>query len=354
MNYHAALLLLSFTGALTDDTGDGGEMAKCRVLTSTWSGADANDTRRGGYSYKKALGETTYRIDQAPERQLGAQHSGCELQAYRHDQLNRSFVLAADQPFLILGATDEWAALDKWQRERLLADHGESIFHAGLTGEKTLRSLLNTSGYHVGQMNLLHDRYSEGAPWPENECPGNPNCEYFQKHFGRQYSPMLQTLSADYQLPDFLLPMRVLQIGLGGRQGSGVRPEEHPSAWWANLRGIKRWVFHPPSHSEVPELLNVRPSCALPTRSTTSTVCDQPVGSILWVPNGWWHETCNLDDFSAGIGGITYEGANELPSGKASAATLELLEKISSEYTLDQIPYCHKQACTSLPSVSHA
>ena len=30
-------------------------------------------------------------------------------------------------------------------------------------------------------------------------------------------------------------------------------------------------------------------------------------GEVIWVPNYWWHETCGLDEYSAGIGGITYQ-----------------------------------------------
>ena len=32
------------------------------------------------------------------------------------------------------------------------------------------------------------------------------------------------------------------------------------------------------------------------------------MGDIVWVPMFWWHETCGLDVYSVGIGGVSYPG----------------------------------------------
>merc|ERR1712107_125355 len=127
----------------------------------------------------------------------------------------------------------------------------------------------------------------------------------------RKYSPFISKVSADYKVPDYLMPLRVLQMGISNGTGTGVRIEEHPSSWFAAVKGRKRWVMHPPNAKEPDDLFLERPSCRVPHRHTTTVQCDQEEGTIMWVPAGWWHETCGLDAYSVGIGGTTYDGADE-------------------------------------------
>ena len=80
----------------------------------------------------------------------------------------------------------------------------------------------------------------------------------------------------------------------------------------------------------------------------------------MWIPDGWWHETCNLDDFSSGIGGVTYAGLGRQPrraQGKCNLGTDEQLNTMLSEfaggeYHRDELPYCVAgNACPALPQV---
>lgn len=59
---------------------------------------------------------------------------------------------------------------------------------------------------------------------------------------------------------------------------------------------------------------------------------------MIWVPDFWWHETCGMDSYSVGIGGITYEGVSA-PSAPCRAP---------DEYRVDDIPYCKTTKCPSL------
>ena len=69
----------------------------------------------------------------------------------------------------------------------------------------------------------------------------------------------------------------------------------------------------------------------------------------MWVPSGWMHETCGVEDFSVGLGGITFEGADVVEAGQKPAC---LHDRFGMEYALDEVPYCrkHADACKSLPT----
>ena len=88
----------------------------------------------------------------------------------------------------------------------------------------------------------------------------------------------------------------------------------------------------------------------------------------MWVPGGWMHETCSLDDYSIGLGGITFVGADlpqSMPGRPCPAHDLseQWEEQVDQnlqdrggeelrEYRLDKVPYCAAQParCPSLPT----
>jgi len=344
--------------------------AKCRVLSTSWN--DHAGLRRGGYANNESLAEVPYVAERA-EMLLGTDTNGCQLPSFDHHSINRSFVLSAKRPFLIRGATDEWPAVQNWARERLLAKHGEGIFTLGPETHETISSILNSHevGYHTGQQNLPHDCYSLGVTpalgasmcdkaMSEGLVDVGSNtslCDFYPMPLmSQKYSPFLHTVSSDYTLPDYLQPVRVLQMGVGNGIGVGVGGEEHPTAWWANVKGRKRWILHPPNilHPAEQDFTMKRPSCALLRRSKVTLHCDQEEGTVMVVPAGWYHETCGLDAFSAGIGALSYDGADEPPDDPAthscphadSADAWEL-----GSYKLDSVPLCQTtaNACPQLP-----
>ena len=103
-----------------------------------------------------------------------------------------------------------------------------------------------------------------------------------------------------------------MSFSTSGR-GTGIVPEDHPSAWFAVIKGRKRWAFHPPNRLRLPNhwagvfTERGQGSCAIPQLYTSTVLCDQPPGSIVWTPPGWYHETCTLDDFTIGIGALSCE-----------------------------------------------
>ena len=166
--------------------------------------------------------------------------------------------------------------------------------------------------------------------WPVDDC-------YAERY--RPYSPFLSTTAEDYEVPAYLRPMRTFQMGVGVGEGIGVPPEEHPSAWFAMVAGRKRWILTPPG-PQPPEAMFNEPGCKVMRKARTSLLCDQLEGDLLWVPDFWWHETCGLDAYSVGIGGITYARCDDV-QGKQRPCGKE-------EYTIHDLEWCKDNACPGL------
>lgn len=228
----------------------------------------------------------------------------CDLQRVHHSQLTRRMVEEAQEPFIVVGLTETWGARTGWAKAELLAKYGDEPYHLHAHGNESLRKLLEWEGkYHMGH-----------AVYPPGGCYSDP---------WRPYSPMLfGALGGDYAVPKYFTPMSTFQMGVGSGDGIGVPPENHPSSWFAAVKGRKRWVLMPPEAgtsrsggpgSEPPEVMSRMSDnlCEPKNKPKTALHCDQQEGEVIWVPDFWWHETCGLDGFSIGIGGITYSGCCE-------------------------------------------
>jgi len=250
------------------------------------------------------------------EHELGV----CEFETIiDHKDVNRTWLLNHGKPVLIRGATEGWLGRERWRLESMLANYGNSEYHVERTGNVPLGRLLSHSGkYNMGHM-----------VWPADDC--------YAETF-RPYSPFLQTTATDYQVPSYLEPMRTFQMGIGTGAGIGVPPEQHPSAWFSAVVGRKRWIMTPPG-PQPPTAMHNMPGCIVARKATASLTCDQLEGDTLWVPDFWWHETCGLDDYSVGIGGITYEGAH-IVGGVRSCGP--------GEYRMQDIKYCQENTCPAL------
>ena len=90
-------------------------------------------------------------------------------------------------------------------------------------------------------------------------------------------------------------------------------------------------------------------SCCLTDYFACYTVmqvhCDQPPGSIMWIPAGWVHETCGLDVYSVGMGALSFDGADEMPLKMSGCPD----NNFGTEYQLDAAPFCQHEPCLSLP-----
>jgi len=238
-----------------------------------------------------------------------------------HKAVNRTWLLSQEAPVLIRGATDGWAGRSKWQLESMIETYGDAYYHVEHSGNVPLGALLRRSGkYNMGHM-----------VWPADEC--------YAETF-RPYSPFLQTTAADYEVPHYLHPMRTFQMGIGTGEGIGVPPEQHPSAWFSAVIGRKRWILTAPG-PQPPTAMRNSPGCHVARKATTSLTCDQLAGDTLWVPDFWWHETCGLDAYSVGIGGITYEGAEKVFAGEQRSCG-------PGGYRMNDVKYCKEYGCPAM------
>ena len=152
----------------------------------------------------------------------------CDLESVDHIDVTRAMLMQATKPFIIKGMTANWSAHATWGKEELLRRHAAEPFQLHATNEAALGDLLSIDGkYHMGH-----------AVYPPGSCYSDP---------WRPYSPMLfGALRDDYYLPKYLGPMVTFQMGVGSGYGIGVPPENHPSSWFAVIKGKKRWVLRPP------------------------------------------------------------------------------------------------------------
>ena len=277
----------------------------------------------------------------------------CDLEAVDHSAVTREMLMSATKPFMIKGMTESWLAHERWSKDEFLRRYGGEPFQLHATSNGTLSDLLTWYGkYHMGH-----------AVYPPGSCYSDP---------WRPYSPMLLgALKDDYDLPRYLGPMVTFQMGVGSGYGIGVPPENHPSSWFAMVKGRKRWVLNPPhagtgrnghGGSEPPGVMGRVDDggiCVPANKPEEALHCDQQEGDVIWVPDYWWHETCGLEEFSIGLGALTYDGC-------CPAADLERVEDCSARreasrgdrgevYSVKDIPACAsgERTCGGLPYPSH-
>ena len=253
----------------------------------------------------------------------------CNLERVHMADVSRSILLKAEKPFLIVNATRGWSAHEKWTRENFLSEHGEKAFSVSPSGPVTVSQMMKVSKYHMGHVLSSTDCYSE--PW-------------------RPYTPFLTSLHADYKPPEAFKPYSTFQIGVGVTKGTGVPPEQHPSSWFAVVAGPKRWAIHPPDIEEPPELMNRRKDqgkiCSASKTSKHTLFCTQKEGDVIWIPNYWWHETCNLQEHSIGMGALTYENCCDIQTPEHKCVQPSHEPGIS--FNVDDIEWCKMNECPTL------
>lgn len=107
--------------------------------------------------------------------------------------------------------------------------------------------------------------------------------------------------------PEALLQIHNKPLVSLGTKGSGSGGHAHEANWVAQLAGRKVWIVAPPKangrqwpsfDTHVCELYKNRHALPL-----GSEVCVAHPGETLYLPDLWYHGTCNLDDFVFGLGG---------------------------------------------------
>ncbi|CAH9135067.1 unnamed protein product [Cuscuta epithymum] len=202
-----------------------------------------------------------------------------------------------NKPVLLEGCLDNWAALEKWDRDCLVEMCGDVKFSVGPVEMK------------------LEDyfRYSDQA---KEERP-----LYL---FDPKFAEKVPQLGLDYDVPDYFKEdlfsvlgkerpdYRWIIIGPAGSGSSFHIDPNSTSAWNAVVKGSKKWVLFPPDvvppgvHpspdgaevaspvSIVEWFMNFYEQTRKCKKKPIECVCN--AGEVIFVPNGWWHLVINLED----------------------------------------------------------
>ena len=111
---------------------------------------------------------------------------------------------------------------------------------------------------------------------------------------------LLNAMHAVRETPMFLSRRNDTTFFSFGSNRQGVNTANHGMTWIALIAGRKLWHVRDGSLPKPRE-----PVCSIdpPERIPGTLACTQNAGEIIVLPTAWWHATCNLGEFTVGIGG---------------------------------------------------
>ncbi len=198
------------------------------------------------------------------------------------------------RPVLLTDSRGKWAAIDKWAtKEKFMAQFGEhevSTRVAMYAGEM----LKGADGVPSVKLSELM-QHMDGSDAFDSVI--------YQKELPPS---MWHEMQFEYSVPEILQEVTVdLSLALSGAT-QGQPFHAHGPAWLGLVAGRKQWVLAPPSESFAMEgqgLVCSESKGATGDLPAGSVVITQQAGEIVYVPNNWWHATCNLSPFTLGVGG---------------------------------------------------
>lgn len=108
------------------------------------------------------------------------------------------------------------------------------------------------------------------------------------------YDPLSTPLRAVHRFP--LLTM--------GRNSTGSGGHRHEENWVAQIAGTKIWILAPPGVQTPPQDLMPCPMLDEREQWTPGMVsCAVKPGELIYLPDGWYHATCNIGSYTLGVGG---------------------------------------------------
>ena len=115
----------------------------------------------------------------------------------------------------------------------------------------------------------------------------------------------------------------------------------HGRSWFAQVKGRKRWVLHPPSAERPCNVMEGERCAMVGRRGPESLVCEAAWGDVMYIPEGWWHETCSLDPFSVGVGALLEDSDSTLPRGHNRTCP-------TSSYRTQELSFCQNHECAEM------
>jgi len=127
----------------------------------------------------------------------------------------------------------------------------------------------------------------------------------------KPFHPAARAWGEALTLPEYLQPIQLTgpTVSLGSANASSP-PHQHPENWFAQLSGAKAWVVAPPDAKAAEEMMKALRPCDVwhdkkkVVKVKEIQTCLLEAGEVLYLPSQWRHGTCNVGDFSAGVGYI--------------------------------------------------
>lgn len=202
-----------------------------------------------------------------------------------------------NKPVLLEGCLENWAALEKWDRDYLVKACGGVVFSVGPV-EMKLEDFFRYSDQAREErpLYLFDPKFAEKVPKLDSDYE-------VPVYFNEDLFSVLGNERPDY---------RWIIIGPTGSGSSFHIDPNSTSAWNAVIKGSKKWVLFPPD--VVPPGVHPSPDgaeVACPVSiiewfmnfySATKEWKKKPIecvckaGEVIFVPNGWWHLVINLED----------------------------------------------------------
>lgn len=192
------------------------------------------------------------------------------------------------RPVILHNATGTWGAHERWKNNGFLHQHGELRLMA--------RPELVKGGSDHGESTSLKDYLHDDALR-----------KFILLDFGNE--SLHRTLLPDCSpTPLPLMRIRDKVSFTLGRNATGSGAHQHNENWISQIVGRKAWILAPPDSAKgLPEAAS---PCNLLEASKSGSqlpkdafVCVIGEGETIYLPDQWWHATCNLDAITVGIGG---------------------------------------------------
>lgn len=196
------------------------------------------------------------------------------------------------QPVIVATEVDA-AFLRRVARDALLASHGD---------EEVTLSVSSTFSYSKRTQRFAdYVNTSVSRPLEETAQLSSPDFLLFGDH-----SDGWNSLLAAYRPPALIKPSATVALSFGvAGPGTGVPFHVHGPTWAQTLVGRKRWFLYPPDRRPPidgeesvlrwMERVEGGSNDALRAHGAPSE-CTLPPGRALFVPDGWWHATLNVDE----------------------------------------------------------
>lgn len=204
----------------------------------------------------------------------------CNIRVVQANELIHAQLKDLKEPILIKNMINDWKALDLWN-----------------TPSKFV------SRYHD------YDIGSKRASFSYEYVSNSIKLEEFAKHSSEEFiivmddkartpneDKLLTALKKDFTIPRLFENITYSRILSWGAKFQGVDFMRHCEAWLGLVHGTKLWQFADPN------IKSIQTNCENPNPDPRIKKCTMNASDVVFVPENWWHATCNLDPHTVAIG----------------------------------------------------